>query len=75
MNAIIPLTGYLVEGPADGNLVTCEARRIPTMTRTYLVLDNSTKIQVTEGSYIWNDEAKAFIWNLESVAFPARPTE
>ncbi len=75
MNAVVPLTGILVGGPVDGNQVTCESKRILTTTETRLLIDNGIKVQTIQGSYIWNESDKTFVWNLESIAFPERPME
>jgi hypothetical protein len=72
MNAINAHTGQLIDGPVDGISVTCESGKIPTVTTTQLILDGGTKIQVITGSYFWNEEKKAYLWNLETVTFPER---
>jgi hypothetical protein len=72
VNAIIAHTGQLIGGPADGVSATCESGKIPAITTTELILDGGTKVQVMTGSYFWNEEKKAYLWNLETVTFPER---
>lgn len=72
MNAIIAHTGQLIGGPADGVSATCESGKIPTITTTQLILDGGPKVQVMTGSYIWSEQKKAYLWNLETVTFPER---
>lgn len=75
MNEIMAVTGALVGGPVDGNLVTCEARKIPTVTETRLDIDGSTKLYTVHGSYYYKASDGTFVWTPESVAFPERHME
>ncbi len=68
----VPYSGILMGGPVDGNRVTCESRKIATVTETRLLIDNGIKLQRIRGSYHWSDKEEAFVWELESLAFPER---
>ncbi len=69
---LIPYSGILMGGSVDGNRVTCESRKIATVTETRLLIDNGIKVQRVQGSYHWSDKEEAFVWELESLAFPER---
>lgn len=59
------ITGQLIGGPDDGNLVSATVPEIPVRDKTTLWLDGIEEkptIVETVGTYIWNDERGCFLW-------------